>query len=76
VLVLDGLDSAPSGQTYMAWVIEGETPVAAGAFLGREERDLVLIDGTVDPGDVVAVTLEDEIVDAPGSAPIVTSQPV
>jgi anti-sigma factor RsiW len=76
VLVLDRLDSAPSGKTYMAWIVEGDTPVAAGAFLGREERDLVPLDGTVDPGDVVAVTLEEEIVTAPSTAPIVASEPV
>jgi anti-sigma factor RsiW len=76
VLVLDRLDSAPSGKTYMAWIVEGETPVAAGAFLGREDRDLVALDGTVDPGDVVAVTLEERIVEAPSTAPVVASEPV
>ena len=30
--------SAPEGKTYMAWIIDGETPVPAGAFL-RERRD-------------------------------------
>jgi anti-sigma factor RsiW len=76
VLVLDRLDSAPAGKTYMAWIVEGDTPVAAGAFLGREERDLVPLDGAIDAGDVVAVTLEEEIVDAPSTAPIVASEPV
>jgi anti-sigma factor RsiW len=76
VLVLDRLDSAPAGKTYMAWIVEGETPVAAGAFLGRDDRDLVALDGTIDPGDVVAVTLEEEIVDAPSTAPVVASEPV
>jgi anti-sigma factor RsiW len=76
VLILDALDSAPSGKTYMAWIVEGETPVAAGAFLGREDRDLVPLDGTVDPGDVVAVTLEERIVEAPSTPPVVASEPV
>ena len=76
VLVLDALDSAPDGKTYMAWIIEGETTVAAGAFLGRDERDRVLLDGSVDRGDVVAVTLEEEIVPAPQTAPIVASEQV
>jgi anti-sigma factor RsiW len=76
VLVLDALDSAPDGKTYMAWIVEGETPVAAGAFLGRDDRDLVALDGTVDPGDVVAVTLEERIVEAPSTPPVVASEPV
>ena len=76
VLVLDALDSAPAGKTYMAWIVEDGEPAAAGAFLGREDRDLVALDGTVDPGDVVAVTLEDEIVDAPRTPPVVASEPV
>jgi anti-sigma factor RsiW len=76
VLVLDALESAPSGKTYMAWIVEGETPVPAGAFLGLDEQDRVLLEGTVDPGDVVAVTLEEEIVKAPSAAPIVASEPV
>jgi anti-sigma factor RsiW len=76
VLVLDALDAAPSGKTYMAWIVEGETAVAAGAFLGREDRDLVPLEGTVDPGDVVAVTLEERIVEAPSTPPVVASEPV
>jgi anti-sigma factor RsiW len=76
VLVLDALDAAPSGKTYMAWIVEGETPVAAGAFLGREDRDLVPLEGTVDSGDVVAVTLEERIVDAPSTPAVVASEPV
>ena len=32
VLVLDGLDDAPSGKTYEVWVIEGDTPAPAGLF--------------------------------------------
>jgi hypothetical protein len=76
VLVLDALDSAPAGKTYMAWIIEGETPVPAGAFLADDDRDLVLVEGTIETGDVVAVTLEEEVVDAPGSAPVVASAPV
>lgn len=73
VLVLDGLDAAPAGKTYVTWIIEGDTPVEAGGFHGREERDLVLLDGTIDAGDVVAVTLEERIVKAPTTTPIVAS---
>jgi Anti-sigma-K factor rskA/Putative zinc-finger len=77
VLVLDGLEPAPPGKTYETWIIEGETPTPAGLFPGSEERDRVLVDGTVGPGSVVAVTIEDEGgVQVPQSDPIVASTPV
>jgi anti-sigma factor RsiW len=75
VLVLDGLDPAPKGKTYEAWIIEGETPVPAGIFAGREETDIVPLDGSVEEGEVVAVTIEDELVQAPTTRPVVTSTP-
>ena len=75
VLVLDELDQAPESKTYVAWIVEGGTPVAAGAFAGRDDRDVVGLDGTVDPGDVVAVTVEDGLVEAPTTPIIVQSIP-
>lgn len=78
VLVLGGLDPAPSGKTYEIWVIEGEAaPVPAGLFSGREGAELVLVDETVDEGAVVAVTIEDAGgVDAPTTDPVLASEPV
>jgi anti-sigma factor RsiW len=76
VLVLDELADAPTDKTYVAWIIEGGTPVAAGAFPGRDDRDIVPLDGSVDEGDVVAVTVEDELVKAPSTPPIVASKRV
>ena len=77
VLVLDTVDPAPSGKTYEAWIIEGETPRPAGLFPGADGQDVVLIDGTVAPGAVVAVTVENaDGVDAPTTQPIVASNPV
>lgn len=58
VLQLAGLGPAPAGKTYEMWVVEGETPVPAGLFAGVGHAELV--DGTVEPGDVIAVTIEDE----------------
>jgi anti-sigma-K factor RskA len=76
-LVLHELDPAPAGKTYELWVLEdGETPVPAGLFSGQETPDVVALDGAVDAGDAVAVTVEDEGgVDAPSTQPIVASQP-
>jgi anti-sigma factor RsiW len=77
VLVLDGLERAPAGKTYEAWIIEGESATPAGLFPGGEERDRVLVDGTVEPGSVVAVTIEDDGgAETPGSDPIVASTTV
>jgi anti-sigma factor RsiW len=75
VLVLDGLDPAPAGKTYEMWIFEGETPVPAGIFAGREQRDVVTVEGSVEAGNRVAVTIEDEPVDAPTTTPIVASEP-
>ena len=59
VLVLDGLDPAPAGKTYELWIVEGENAAAAGLFPGRDGIDVVGLEGTVDTGAVVAVTLEE-----------------
>jgi anti-sigma-K factor RskA len=75
VLVLGGLEPAPAGKTYEVWVVEGETPVPAGLFPGGER--VVHVDGTVDEGDVVAVTVEDAGgAQAPTPPLVVASEPV
>lgn len=77
VLVLDDLDAAPAGKTYEVWVLDGDEPARAGLFDGGGERDVVPVEETVDAGAQVLVTVEDDGgVDAPTSAPVVTSQPV
>jgi len=77
VLVLDGMEPAPSGKTYEVWVSDGGAPVRAGVFDGAGTRDVVPVEGTVDPGSVVLVTVEQAGgVDAPTADPIVASQPV
>jgi anti-sigma factor RsiW len=77
VLVLDGLGPAPEGKTYELWIVEGESASPAGLFPGREGTDVVALDGTVEPGNVVAVTLEDEGgVQVSQNDPIVASESV
>jgi anti-sigma-K factor RskA len=76
-LVLTGLGPAPSGRTYQAWIIEGDNPISAGIFPGEEGLDVVLVDGDVAPGEVVAVTVEQEGgAESPSLPPIVASDPV
>lgn len=77
VLVLGGLSPAPAGKTYEIWVVEGDAPVPAGLFAGQEDAELVSVEGAVDKGNVVAVTIEDAGgVDAPTTAQVITSDPV
>ena len=78
VLVVEGLGPAPSGKTYELWVsAAGEDPVPAGVFPGGDGREVALVDGTVDTGEVVLVTIEKAGgVDAPTSEPIVGTEPV
>ena len=77
VLVLDGLDPAPEGMTYEAWIVPGGELAAAnpaGLFAGSDTTDIVGLEGTVEDGDVVAVTVERAGgVDAPTSAPVAAS---
>jgi hypothetical protein len=57
-LVVCGLQPAPKGRTYEAWVIQGETPLPAGLFRGGGGCPPVLLERNVPPGSRVAVTLE------------------
>jgi anti-sigma factor RsiW len=79
-LVLAGLDPAPAGKTYEVWIVPGGDIASAnpaGLFPGRDGAEIVGLEGTVAPGDVVAVTVEPAGgVDAPTTQPIVASDPV
>ena len=68
-LILD-LPAAPSGKTWEAWVLRGETPVAAGITNDRGVTTLVLT-APLTTGDGVAVTLEPS-----GGVDRVTGNPV
>jgi anti-sigma-K factor RskA len=68
-LVLD-LPAAPSAKTWEAWIIRGETPLAAGITDERGVTTLVLT-APLGSGDTVAVTLEPS-----GGVERVTGKPV
>jgi anti-sigma factor RsiW len=80
VLVLDGLDPAPAGKTYEMWIVPGgqiERASRAGLFTGRDGAEIERLDGVVQTGDLVAVTVEPAGgVDAPTTTPIVASEPI
>lgn len=74
-LVLTGLDPAPAGRTYEAWVIEETTPRPAGLFDVRDDPTVVALERSVPAGAIVAVTLEpDGGVDQPTGAPVFTAE--
>jgi anti-sigma-K factor RskA len=65
-LIVNGLAPAPAGKTYEAWVIQGDTPQAAGIFPGGGTQTAFALTRTVPEGATVAVTIEPEGgVDAP-----------
>jgi anti-sigma factor RsiW len=77
VLVVDDLDPAPEGMTYEAWIIRDGDAAPAGLFPGGDGRDVLGLDGTVEPGDVVALTVEQAGgVEVPENDPIVASTPL
>jgi len=80
VLVIGGLPEAPAGKTYEMWIAPGGdigSASPAGLFAGGDEIAIEPVEGTVEPGDVVAVTIEVAGgVDVPTSQPIAASAPV
>jgi anti-sigma-K factor RskA len=74
-LRVTGLEAAPSGKTYEAWVIpKGHAPKPAGLFSGGTST-IIHLRGTVPHNAVVAVTVEPAGgVTAPTSTPIFSAQ--
>jgi anti-sigma-K factor RskA len=76
MLVLAGLENAPAGKTYEAWVIRDGVASPAGTFGGGGTIAVRLMH-PVRSGSVVAVTVEREGgAKQPTTKPFVTSQPV
>jgi anti-sigma factor RsiW len=75
VLVLAGLDDAPAGKTYEAWVsADGIEMFPAGTFQSGGETTAVRLARAVPPGGLVAVTVEDEGgADQPTGDPFLTA---
>jgi anti-sigma-K factor RskA len=74
-LTITGLDAAPRGKTYEAWVIpKGKAPRPAGLFPGGRTAT-VHLHGVPQKGAVIAVTVERAGGSrAPTTAPLVTTQ--
>jgi anti-sigma-K factor RskA len=58
LLVVCGLDKAPTSRTYEAWVISGNAPQPAGLFRGGSGCRQLELTQSVPDGATVAATLE------------------
>lgn len=80
VLVVDAVGPAPAGKTYELWIMpdgDVDRAVRAGLFPGGDGAAVLGVDGTVESGDVVGVTLEPAGgSDKPTTPPIVASRRV
>ena len=72
-LLVTGLERAPQGMVYEAWVIEDGKPAPAGTFSSGGERTAVVLDRPVPVGAVVAVTLEPGRVEQPTGEPLLSA---
>lgn len=59
VLVADGLPTLPADKTFELWYVRGDEPIPAGTFAAEGGADTVLLDGAMEPGDTIAVTVEE-----------------
>ena len=74
VLVSQGLPSIADDESFELWYVRAGDPIPAGTFENPAEAT-VLLDGTMEPGDVIAVTVEQQggsPTGTPTSDPIVT----
>ncbi|WP_456284162.1 anti-sigma factor [Microbacterium sp. JZ101] len=72
VVLADEAPALDEGRQYELWLVRGDEPIPAGVFDGGVVEPL-LLDGELAPGDVVAVTIEQE-----GGSPtgVPTTEPI
>lgn len=58
VLVVDGLPEIDADQSYEAWFVRGAAPIPAGAFESSDGSAEMLLEGTMQPDDIIALTIE------------------
>ena len=76
VLIVTGLQAAPKGKQYQAWIVTGKTPHPAGLFKGGGTTTLVIpLSQRIPKGSIFAVTVEKAGgVPAPTMAPEYTAK--
>lgn len=60
VLVSDGMPDLDEGKTFELWYVRDGAPIAAGVFSAADGEATAVLSGAMQPGDVIAVTVEDE----------------
>lgn len=58
VLVADGLPRLDADRTFELWYVRGEQAIAAGTFSADSGRSTAELRGQMQPGDTIAVTVE------------------
>lgn len=58
VLVTDGLEPLDDDLTYELWFVRADAPVSAGVFDVEGEMSTALLEGEMQAGDAIAVTVE------------------
>ena len=74
VLVSDGLPAIADDQAFQMWFVRDGEPISAGTFAAADGTATSLLVGEVEPGDVIAISVEPaggSPTGAPTSAPIV-----
>ena len=69
VLMTEGLPAPFEGEVYEAWLLRDGVPEPAGLFESHHGTAAMLIEGSVDEADAIAVTLEPS-----GGSPASTSE--
>ena len=59
VLVSNGLPTIADDESFELWYVRDGVPISAGTFDDSAEAT-VLLEGTMAPGDVIAVTVEQQ----------------
>ncbi|MFC7789041.1 anti-sigma factor [Microbacterium sp. MAHUQ-60] len=73
VLVASGLDRPDPDKTFELWFVRGDQPISAGVFDTVDGEATALLDGAMQAGDAIAVTVE-QVGGSPSGAP--TSDPI
>lgn len=73
VLVSDGLPEITDAEAFELWFVRDGTAVSAGTFTTENGSTTALLDGALEPGDIIAVTVE-PAGGSPTGAP--TSEPI
>ncbi len=72
--VADGLAQPPAGQIYELWLLDAEgNPTAVGTLENPDDLVVVPLEENLDNATTFAVTLEQQRVEAPTSAPVLVA---